>query len=551
MNPISVYKFDSKAEEKLFPVFKRAKLETATAYHSLNIPKHEKKQFAEADFVVVSSRGVLVLEVKGGRLSVKQGIWYTKDGDNKTERLKESPVDQVKSARFALENLLGEKNLNINLNKVNFGFGVMFPDIKLGNIGVELTKEMVFDAIDWDRKNLVRWLEKLYRYWVERTGKSERLTEIEVAELCSALREEFDKEKSLLAEVGESWEQMISLTKQQYMVVDLITANKQVIIEGGAGTGKTLVAVKACREMDAMGHQVLFICRSPVLTSFLRARLKETQVQVMNFTSLKEKVDCGDKLTFSALVVDEGQDMLDMESIEILDSLFDGGMSNGRWYFFMDPNNQGSLYAKQDPDALEYLSSSGYKLPLKRNCRNTLQIAKHTLFYTGGDIGQCQISSQGLPVIEKNNDYETREHLIELVEKQLIKWIDEEDVQLGDITLISPLAYEQSVASQLDKRWRRKITVINENFGERWLDTALTFSTIRDFKGLENKYVMLLDLSEIVGHEEGVNELYVAMTRANSVLWMSIPSNKRTWFNERGLENVTAVSEYVRINNGK
>tara|TARA_B110000503_G_scaffold127158_1_gene196565 strand:+ start:518 stop:2164 length:1647 start_codon:yes stop_codon:yes gene_type:complete len=543
MNPVVVNKFDSNAERKIFQTFERTELEGATVFHSLNIPKHEKKQYSEADFVVVSSRGVLILEVKGGRVSVKRGIWYTRDGNDVVNELKESPVAQVTSARVSIETMLCDKSLDINLKKVNFGFGVMFPDVKLGDIGIELTKEEVFDVIDWDRKNLGRWLEKLYKYWSERTGRSERLTDHEVAILCGALREEFDREKSLLAEVGDSWDQMISLTEQQYMAVDTILANKQVIVEGGAGTGKTLVAIKAAKGLVASGKRVLFICRSPVLTSFVRSQLKDTGIQVVKFSTVQESLQ--NVPNFDCLVVDEGQDMLDMDSISVIDSLFEHGMTDGSWYFFMDPNNQGSLYAEKDKDAAEYLNSCGTMVRLSRNCRNTRQIAIHTMIFTGGDIGRCKVVGEGLPVLEKDFDNESRDHMISLVENQLASWIDEDGVKPGDITLLSPLAYEQSCAHDLDKRWRRKITIINESFGERWLDAALTFSTIRDFKGLENKYVMLLDLGTLLDHPNAINELYVAMTRANTVLWMSVPAAGRGWFNRRRADNADSLSKYM------
>ncbi|GGD59602.1 nuclease-related domain-containing DEAD/DEAH box helicase [Lacimicrobium alkaliphilum] len=543
MNPEVVYRFDSNAERKLFQAFERTNFEGATVFHSLNIPKHQKKQFSEADFVIVSNKGILVLEVKGGRLSVKGGIWYTRDRNNNDDRLKESPVAQVTSARISIEKMLQEKPLDINLKRVNFGFGVMFPDVKLGDIGIELTKEEVFDVIDWDRKNLGRWLEKLYRYWTERTGRNQRLTDHEVAVLCSAMREEFDREKSLLASVGESWDQMISLTEQQYLAVDTIIANKQVVVEGGAGTGKTLVAIKAAKGLAFSGKRVLFVCRSPVLTSFVRDELKGAQFQVVKFSTLQESRN--NISIFDCLIVDEGQDMLDMDSISVIDSLFENGMSHGSWYFFMDPNNQSSLYAQMDVDAAEYLKSCGTKVPLSRNCRNTKQIAIHTLIFTGGNIGKCKVLGDGLPVLEKELDHDSRVHLVSLVETQLSKWIDEDGVKPGDIVLLSPLSYEQSCAQQLDKRWRRKITIINESFGERWLDTALPFSTIRDFKGLENKYVMILDLGALLKHSNATNELYVAMTRANTVLWMSIPKSEREWFNRCREENASSLLAYL------
>ena len=164
MNPVYVHRFESAAERKLFPVFQKARFDGATVFHSLNLPEHERKQFSEADYVVVSSRGVLILEVKGGRLSCRQGIWYTRDRHNNIEELKESPAVQAKDAREAIENMLRKKNLGFDLGKVVFGFAVMFPDVKLGDIGIELPREEVFDALDWDRRNLTNWIERLYRY---------------------------------------------------------------------------------------------------------------------------------------------------------------------------------------------------------------------------------------------------------------------------------------------------------------------------------------------------------------------------------------------------
>lgn len=544
-NPAHVSKFKSDAERKIFREFKKADLELGTVFHSLNIPEHARKQFTEADFVVLSTRGVLILEVKGGRISVRDGIWYTKNADDHVETLKESPLQQVQGAWEGVRNMLQNKQLDIDLQRVNFGYGLMFPDIKLGDIGIELTDEEVFDAIDWDRKNLTRWLEKLYRHWSVKTGKQGRLNEHEVAVLSSALRAEFDRELSLLARVGDSFDQMISLTNQQYIAVDTILENNQVIVVGGAGTGKTEVAIRAAKELAATDdRKVLFLCRSPILASFIRHRLQDTGITVLDLPTLIAK----DQTTvrFDALIVDEGQDMLDLNSILFIDSLFPDGMEKGSWYFFMDPNNQSSLYAEIDEEAVNYLNSCGTRIPLKRNCRNTRQIAIHTLLYTGGDIGKCEVIGQGLPVIERDIDHVSNEHLAELVNDQLERWIDEEGVKPGDIVLMSPLEYEESSVQAIDRRWRRKITVVNENFGQRWLDTALPFSTIRDFKGLENKYVMLLDLGSLVTRPNAMNELYVAMTRANTVLWMSVPAKARDWFEARRVENAESLAIYLK-----
>jgi hypothetical protein len=548
MNPVIVKKFDSSAEEKIFSLFEKTDLELGTTFHSLNIPEHERKQFAEADFVVVSVYGILVLEVKGGRLAVKDGIWIGQKRTGERFPYTESPRKQVETAWAALKKMLQKKSMDIDFQGIIFGFGLMFPDIKLGDIGIELPRKEYFDATDWDKRDLGDWLKKLYLHWRKKTKINKRLTPREVSIVCNAMRQEFDRERSLLSEVSESWDQMIALTEQQYMAVDMILANHQVVIEGGAGTGKTEIASRACQILDSKNKDVLLICRSPVLASFLGHRLKNTRTQVMNFDNLKIRLDRNEIPKFTTLVVDEGQDMLDMDSIEVLDRIFKNGFSGGNWYFFMDPNNQGSLYADFDQGALDYLKDCSTKVPLNRNCRNTRQIAAHTLLYTGSEFGECPINATGLPVIWKDQFYDTQQTQISLIETQLENWVDDEDVRLGEITILSPLRFEDSVASELGKRWRRKIAVINESYGERWTNVQLPFSTIRDFKGLENRYIMLVDMEAIVDDFQATNQLYVAMTRANTVLWMATPNAKKDWFDQRRSENAGAIYDFERQN---
>ncbi|WP_339665579.1 NERD domain-containing protein [uncultured Pseudomonas sp.] len=545
VNPSVVYHFESKAEERLFLKFNNIELEEGTAFHSLNIPKHEKKQYAEADFVVLSVHGVLVLEVKGGRISVRDGDWYTENRNGDVSRLKESPVSQVTSAKEALVNLLLEKDLGFDVTKINFGFGVMFPDVKAGDLGVELTKEMVFDAIDMDRDHLKRWLEKLYKYWAERKKIRGKLSSEQVAQLKNALRPEFDKGRSLLAEVDTAWQSLIALTEHQYAAVDTILDNKKVVVKGGAGTGKTLVAIRAAEELDQQRVKVLFLCRNPVLASFLKARLRRTEVLVLDFLAFRERIESGTLQSFDALIVDEGQDMLDMTSIGLLDEAILGGFVDGRWYFFTDPNNQGALYADIEAEALDYLRECSASVPLSRNCRNTRQIALQTLLYTGGDIGRGSIDSEGVPVKTKGLKFSTTGELASLIENQLSEWIDDESVKPGDITILSPLPFEESVVTMIDRRWRRKITVINESFGERWPDTQLAYSTIRDFKGLENKYVMLVDTDKLVESTNSINQLYVAMTRANVLLWLPISDQARSWFDSNMEKNQLRAMKFL------
>ena len=103
--PPVVYRFNSNAEKKIFDAMRKADSDPTVIVHSLNLPEHEYKQWAEADFVAVSSAGVMVIEVKGGRVACEDGIWLFTDRYGQVHRKSEGPFEQAKTARIALERL--------------------------------------------------------------------------------------------------------------------------------------------------------------------------------------------------------------------------------------------------------------------------------------------------------------------------------------------------------------------------------------------------------------------------------------------------------------
>ena len=142
--------------------------------------------------------------------------------------------------------------------------------------------------------------------------------------------------------------------------------------------------------------------------------------------------------------------------------------------------------------------------------------------------------------------YEYQNDEIQAIEKKLEELVDEQEVQLGDITLLSMNEFENSVASKLDRRWRRKLFIIDNSFGNQWHRTSLTFSTIRNFKGLENRYIMLIDLDNFNGSRDDISQLYVGMTRANAFLWMATPKKIKHVIDKIVATNSSHVVAYLQ-----
>src|SRR4051812_19147973 len=81
-------------------VFRKLRAQTPndwTALHSIGLATHSRKLWAEIDFVVITDRAVLCLEVKGGNLRVDHGTWFAGE-----RRLTHSPFEQAGGAASAL-----------------------------------------------------------------------------------------------------------------------------------------------------------------------------------------------------------------------------------------------------------------------------------------------------------------------------------------------------------------------------------------------------------------------------------------------------------------
>jgi hypothetical protein len=531
--PAVVYRFQSRAEEKLFRRFQAVDDTGSTLLHSLNIPEHEYKQWAEADFVHVSPHGILVLEIKGGRVSRQEGKWTFTDRHGNVRTKSEGPFDQARTAMHSLGNMLESRLPAAFYQKICFGWGVMFPDIRFDVDSVEIPKELVYDQNWWDSDRLAAWLSRLQKYWKEHQPRSTQLDSTEVSRIIAAMRPDFERVPSLARRVGDTMDNLIRLTEEQYILLDGLSIQNRVIVQGGAGTGKTLLAMEVARRHAAEGKRVAFLCRSPVLSRHIKATIGGERIDVHSVEAFLEKQEHA-RREYDMYLFDEGQDILDLETVLAVDHVMPGGFKDGNWLFFMDMNNQGSMYGHIEPDALDFLKSHSAIWPLRRNCRNTRQICEKTFLYTRGDVGSGGVTGEGLPV-GRGEYWVSRQEQADDIVRQLEKWIDGEDIPPRDITVLSPVDFEKSAVQLVGDRLFRMFQVV-DGYSGRWQPTGLTFSTIRDFKGLENRHILLIDLDMLPEGERGISELYVGMTRANAQLWLSIPKALKSRFQtaERG-----------------
>ncbi len=506
----------SKAELKVFE--KLADSEFAdhhpVGFHSLLLTKHAYKRVGEADFVVVSIYGVFVLEVKGGKISYVDGKWST-EGRNGIDQIQD-PFHQANTAVHAIVKKIDDY---LGHHKVRFpiGYGVVCPDTLWPSYGGEWDREMVCDSRDF--RNFNHWLKALFDYWtIERPNNDQLLSQADVDAIAAYLRPDFETIQPLFDHVKQVEQLSVRLTEEQYKFVDIAEVNNRVICQGGAGTGKTFLAAELSRRFIAKGLNTLFVCKSSWLRHYLTTRFQNERLVIATISSVGNALRRSGLDVFDALIVDEGQDLLNFQDLQLLDSLLAGGFDNGQWYFFHDANNQANLLDTLDAEAFSWLKNRNNPtlLPLSVNCRNTSNILKSVQRELTCDVGVPTLA-EGPKVIEFISD---KESSVEELNKLIIELTDSE-LMPGAVTILSSRSIRKSIVSELPKETRKLISELDDYQVRKLPFEGITFSQIKDFKGLENDVIVLVDLvhpSKIT--KDGSKALhYVGMTRARTMLY--------------------------------
>lgn len=527
----------SNAERRLFPMLAASALPSpAWCFHSLNISEHDYKLCGELDFVVLSPLGLLVLEVKGGGVDCEDGVWIFTDRFGHVHRRTEGPFQQAKSGMYSLLSRLEDELPGEDLRELPIGFAVVFPDCPYDVRSVEWSQETVLDKRRLHgRTELSRELTDVCGYWNERNRRAVPPSAELLQRLAELLRPNFQRVPSLQHRADELDAHMDQLTDEQYKQYDIIEDNARVLCSGGAGTGKTFLAAETARRHAAAGEDVLLTCHSPLLASFLASRLPSAHISVVSFRDLEKH---GGPPPVDVLIVDEAQDILNLDALGRLDGLVKGSLENGTWRFFYDLNNQSALLGGFDAEALDLLRSFGaVQGHLRRNCRNTQDIVLQTRLLTGADLGNPS-AGPGPPV--QYRYFGDRGEELALLEEHLADLV-ESGARPAEITILSPVPYDDSCASSLSRRWSRRLAIVDERDAAGWPVEQLTFATVEGFKGLENRYVALVDIDALSEDPRDLALLYVGMSRARAGLWLAASQEVEGTLTEMSRRNLASV----------
>lgn len=518
--PASIHPAEARVHEALL----RCLPKDWEAFYSLKI-RTPDGDFGECDFVLIHpDHGIWLVEVKGGNISKRNGIWYANGFE-----MEESPLEQVHGFRNKLLHVFRGRPSRLPQIQAL----VVFPDIDFDNPPQQGDlREIVLGRQDLSHLDTVLhslatkfpvsfpgsglWQRDIRALWEENWIPTLRLATLAAGEEA----------------------RRIPLDEQQIMILQGLEGNPRVLIEGEAGTGKSILARQAAEREHKAGRRVFLTCftdalgrvfqddagaEAGALQRFAQGLIARkgggSQGAAVNsdgdpehwrMVSLEAAalVETDDR--FDAIVIDEAQDLSD-EDWMLIEALLG---PDGRLWMFAD-RGQGFWQERQIParileGAVRFHLGHPYRCPeaiqvLARGFRDGGSLSEEAL----GTLRAAKISGQ-IGVITASRDRIT---------KQLIKEIDRlrsQGFAAHDIAILS-LRGKQDPDNIVNSQLVGEINAVEAR--DPSAGSHIICDTFLRFKGLERPAILVTDLRLTSRDDNKRNvRLYIACTRALAVL---------------------------------
>ena len=536
----------SPAEARIFYWLKNMTWGNAIVLHSLPLKDHIKNSFGEIDFVVICEKGIICLEVKGGGVERTDGKWGFTNRFGQTSWKNEGPYTQaqgnMKSLRQYLDKYLkaGDEILDCR-----WACCVLTPDcvIKTDN-DTEIIPEITFN-VNMKEQDLPALFERSFRYWRETKhyGGEGTLKAKSRERLATFLRGDFNFVPPLSVILNRSEEQLLSMTEEQLDIIMHMCVNDRMMVEGAAGTGKTLLAAEQCRRSAATGEKVLYLCFNRVIAAFVREMFEQENrsgdIDVFTFHEFllkacnikdvpEDETDVFFKDTlpnlfldeeysgerYDRIVLDEGQDLMNMTAYLCINEFLKDGWEGGKWTIYYDPNQNIFGDGSEFREVWQTLKTSSFIYPLTVNCRNTRQIAQGNYAVTHV-YKPKYLRAEGEDIVYKA--YSSKKNEAEELFNS-IRRLKSEGLSKKDIVILSYYRIDNPESCLYGVKIPEDIGTIRLNQTSRFADCKqIRFYTIQAFKGLEAKAVIMIDIDSFSDENKRLLN-YVGMSRARTYL---------------------------------
>jgi len=524
------------AECKVYERLKKVLEDPFVVFYSrpwLGLTPYGEEKDGECDFLIAHpDLGILAIEVKGGAVAYdpEGERWTSRDRWGFVHKIK-NPAQQATSCKYQILNKLNNSSV-WKRRFIRARHGLIFPDSEEPeeDLGADIPLHICC-FLDEFENDLRGWILNRFGEPDRNSFREQPLGEDGVAALEELLSHPFKLHVPAGNILAEDDTRIETLTHQQFHILETIQDIQRAVIAGGAGTGKTVLAMEEAIRCANAGMHVLLTCYNRPLAAEIGRFLKPwNKVTVATFHELCFKLanDAGIQIPeeqnqsrlfrevypeillqalkspteqrFDAIIVDEGQDFFP-NWMSALDAALNP-KGKGLFRVFIDSNQ--SVYNNINTIPKEF-----HLIPIRLtlNMRNTKRI--HSIvqeYYSGYAVNP--IGPEGV-----NVEWITASSFQDICRKiddKLYQLVSQERVSPSDIAVLmenGQYIKECVPKGRLGGQECRRADEPEEN--------AVIIDTVRRFKGLESRIVILAATNGLIGNRELI---YVALSRARTHL---------------------------------
>lgn len=501
--------------------------------HNYNLSTHpasKKKIEGQIDFILLSKYGILILEVKGGGLRVDENDCYF-SYDKTGEYESQNPFTQAKEYVHTLKNYIDSSVFVYRAIILPHEAGFVLKGPQL-----EGYKEIFFSKADID--GLVdRAIQNKFFTFISDLNKKSRLRTLKKS--CKSLKSEDlikkayelypllnTKEiKRLKAELfpvqstyGYNPDKINAelICKENYEILKGLKRNKYVIVQGGPGTGKTVLAIKYLAENLLKQQKGVVFCANKLIRSKLEHiilndyKLDSNCISFRIFTDVVTPESVANDVDF--LIFDEAQEYFEKGLYDFIEKI-NAKLEKPKILVLYDPD-QAIVSNLNDlewyTDFLIEMGYSHYYFDENYRCIQNKSISEVSNFILFNEYGKVKSNySNMLSYVE---DLKSKlEKLKEIITET--KFTSSEKIVLVQSQLIEEFS---AIINDYFKSDIEEITEANINISSN----KIRYTSPIKYRGLENDSVYLIT-QEIKDSTRIQNYIGAtrAMTALNIILW--------------------------------
>lgn len=481
--------------------------------------RREREGDGEADFVLLHpDHGIVVLEAKGGDIDIDRGRWTTTDAFGNTTEI--DPFEQATASKTALHKFLKARLAS----SIPTCHAVVFPFLRrLPELGPSAPREIIVTAKDLE--DIRGTMERIVAHWKVKA----KINASTIKSIIALLAPTTSVRRRLSDRAFEASAKLLKLTDDQVRAFRSTRNFRRLLVTGGPGTGKTILAVEKARQCAARGDRTILLCYNELLGAELRREgatsgfvgstfhsfcFSQAKAAGINVPSSPDAawweneapfvlLEAANALAtkFDAIIVDEGQDFPD-EWLEVLEGLVEA--DDAFFYVFADVEQD--LWGRL-ADRLSTLPD----IVLETNCRNTFQIASRVGAIVGRAASDELVSGPEPTWVDMIEPRRPIPQIIGQVAKLLDEGFDDHEIAV--------LAEDPRIVHEL------RSGTVNASCFVAFGEAGVLAETIGRFKGLEAQAVVLC-LGAAPEHDPD-KSAYVGTSRAKTVLKVIAPSSRR------------------------